>query len=352
MNVPNKAIPFLWYFSKGYRLKLFFLILFLLAEYIITAYFSPYILQLVIDKYNNNSLIFSNIIYYTLIYTLLTSIIPVFLIFQNKILIRSKELMVQNILKTNFNHILQQDLNYFNNNFSGDLSNKLINLISGFDNIFDRIVKGANLFLCFSIVFILTLRINYIMTIFIMLWLVVYTYLLLKIGKKYAEKTKIYKQEESKTLGIVNDCLVNIGSIKSFTKEKEEFKIIQEQSNRILLETKKSFSTERKVFLFNYVSLQTLIFGIFIFAFYFYKINVITLGKCIFLIQMSLVLISFIKRHIESVSNLIPDIAKYQVSLDLILIKPKIIDKIDNKQLICNNGKIVFKDLNFRYKNK
>ena len=187
------------------------------------------------------------------------------------------------------------------------------------------------------------------MVVITVLWLTLFYFSMKKSTAILMERFKNSSEASNKSIGIINDCLINISNIKAFSHEKIESKNVKKQSLNIIRSAGNAVGINSFVMFLVYIMKNGYFFIMLSFSFYLFKQNKISLGEFMFMFQIFRILANFMRSGLDNFIKLSPEIAKFQNSLDKIFIEPNIKDKNQAKELEVSIGKIIFKDIKFSY---
>lgn len=343
-NFINEAI-------KGFKFKFFIVFLFTLVFEKSTELISmPYILKIIGDGYADKTLTTTKILILAFSYVLCFCLKDLLkAIFAKQIFYDSFYKIRIFTSKKLFQYLSKHSINYFENVQSGVITNKFKNIISSLGEIFEHIFLIASSTVLFIFLLFFYSKISLVLTIFLFVWSIVfllYCYFNSKMifkaeGNVYSKNSLIY--------GTITDDFLNISNIKSnSTQNIEKCNVKKYGINSLKAITNslkiKAISNITYFFLITILMCFMLIYSLKLMI-----IKKITVGTFIFVGQ-NIVLLSFllrgffkaINRFIELYSSLIDGINT--------LIQPyDIVDKIDAKNISILDGKIEFKNINFRY---
>jgi len=347
--IPTGTFRFLWYFSRKYKFKILSLFLIMVISTMFTAYFAPYALKIIINLYETKQLTIPTAMVYISFYIISISIEPMFHTLRNKLYLMTEDLIKRDFLSKTFSFLLNNDINYFNQNYSGDLTSKLTGLASGFQQIFRSFLNIFNSLFFFTASLIIIFNFNRYMFLISIIWIFLFYFSLKKLIAIRTKRFKISSQAKDKSAGIINDCIVNISNIKSFSNEKKEIKNVKTQSLNIIRSSGETVGISSMVLLTTYIMMRLYFFIMLSFLFYLFKQDKISLGEFMFILQVFASLISYVRAGLNSAIDINPKIASFQNSLDKIVIEPKIKDKKSAIELKVKAGKIVLKNVKFSY---
>ena len=149
--------------------------------------------------------------------------------------------------------------------------------------------------------------------------------------------------------GIINDDIANIKNIKSFSNEKFEEEIIKKQDNVILEKVSNEIKVESLFQFLNSVVNVALTIAIYSLSYYLVFNKQIMIGTFVFIAQ-NIVILKINMRSIQKDTKTFIELsAEIKDGLDTLLEDYSVVDKKDSKKLKFKSGKIVFKNINFKY---
>lgn len=347
--IPKTVFKFLWYFSKKYKFTILLLFLITIISNILISYAAPYIIKIIINLYESKQLNMGNFILLIGTYIFLINISSLSFIFCNKLFLMSQDMIKKDFSNEVFSRMLDNDLDYFNRNYSGDLTSKITGLMASFQNIFKRLINISNAVLFLGVGLIIILNFNLYIGFIAIIWLIIFYFSLKKLIAIRMERFKIRSEAVNKSSGIINDCLMNISNIKSFSHEKREIKNIKKQSLNIIRSSSNTVGISSAVMFIVYLMKSTYFFIVISLLFYLFRQNTLSLGEFMFMFQISKNLANYVNHGMDSFMQINPEIANFQNSLDKILIKPKIKDREGAVDLKPMDGRIVLRNVCFSY---
>ena len=349
-ELPNKLIPFLWYFLKKYKIT--FSLYAILAIFIMDLpmfFLQPYLLKVLFDKINNGTITISSGLW--LIAGIAVSDIYLLgSIVMNKLHFHSITKTIEDIRDKMFSYSIKQSANFFNTNYSGELVNKINAITSSLNDVSWSVLDTLkNFFLLLTLTFVL-FYFNTMLGISALVWFCLYSwttnnYLI----EKRAKQSKLVQEDQNKIIAFITDDFVNIQNIKAFSSQKREkenlIKLLTKKFRKIYLEIKYCQISEGLYFILNF-SIACFIVLVAIFQL---KAGIINIGSFVFLVDIIRRFIIFARSVCWNFDSL-KKFAVMQDSLEIITNDIEIKDKKDAKKLEVSNGRIVFSNINFGYK--
>ena len=330
---------FKWEFIKAYSV--------VIITKLFNMFLGTYILKVIVNKAKINE--FDNLILLGLIYCFLVCMECLEKIYYKSIRYNFiKKLDREYVLKL-FKKILEQEISFFNNNLSGQLSSKIFSIQKNLEDIFRYGIFTVSNLITIIIGFFIFYFISPKITYFSVVWFVCYlpiTIYLFKLNFKISSKNS---EITTKTTGIINDCFINIANIKMFNTENRECREIKRQSLNILRSESKKLFLKNILNFFNYVMGFILAFGIFSIVFINYMNNKTSIGSILLVSNYSLITIFYMYRVVRYTFKIINCVAKVNNSIKTLFKEIKIKDNKNAVKLNCTEGKIVFKNVTFKY---
>lgn len=215
---------YLWYYIK--KFKLFFissLIFLILAQICAQTY--PYYLAKIyetVSKEYGNPDIWSTIFYFASLAAVLG--LGRVVLMEIPSFIGARSIPKVNTLATRdaFDYVNKHSIAYFNNEMSGNVSNKVTQLTSGIGDFFQT--SGQILFDFFKLLvsFVILSWLSPWFFLIMCLWILAVSFVGVKLGTKRREMSKATSHLQSQANGMIVDSLANYSEIKSFANFKFE----------------------------------------------------------------------------------------------------------------------------------
>lgn len=163
---------------------------------------------------------------------------------------------------------------------------------------------------------------------------------------------KLHSQSEALVSGRMLDVVNNLDLVKQFDNienEKKQLRILFKQEYDIAIKSVKIFFAQ-----FSTVGIVTSFasFILLILSVYYWSIEKISTADVVFVLMTLISGLNMIGMIFDGVQKYRQDIAKIEKGLEIFADKHGIVDKKNAKNLKIKNGRIEFKDISFRYKNK
>lgn len=348
-KLPNKFLPFLWIFLKKYKIT-FSSMLFvgiLLGD---SGWFfvSPYILKTFVNGLTNGTLS----IHYGLILIFAYSFIdlmPIFDIIFAYLQFNSLIKAIEDIRTNIFKYSLKQSTNFFNTNYSGNLTSKIASITNTLISTNESFIFGSRTIVIFIVLVIILSSVKIIFGFLLIFWLILYCLLNFYFIKKINKQSMIVQNISNNINGLITDNFLNAGNIKLFasiTKERNKLStILREKINAKIKLTNYEKILNLFIFLINFTTISTIL----IISLLMTINKQINVGEFFFILEITRKIGMMSGYVLEALNQSAKSISMMQESLDIITDDIEIKDKIDAEKLNVNTGKIVFKNIKFKY---
>lgn len=348
-KIPNKVIPFIWYFVKSCKFKILQVYLISGINDIAYLFGGAYVYKLLSNNASSNTLSFENDLIYA-IFFVYTAVNFTFSLFLSKMADTKWRNSVEfNIGMKLFINTIKHEISYFNNNLSGNLAVKISNVVYNVNEIFKKLYYVVFNNLTFFIGLAIFWTISIWLFIFALVWFISFYIVLILLRRKISKASEENASEKSKSIGIINDCFTNISNIKMFTNERKEFRTIKKQSLNILRSEAKVLFIKNQMSLILYFFACGFIFGTVAITFIEFKKGLIDLGTIMFVLSYSSFMGWFVMNAIRRLMDVISSCGIISDALKLLTQPIKINEKAKAEKINVSEGKIVFKNVRFSY---
>ena len=248
-----------------------------------------------------------------------------------------------------FNYTIDHSVSYFSNKMSGVVMEKIKKIGYNFEEICDVGGELITYILIPMISIIVYIKINLYISLILLgymaIFLPIYYVYLNVISKKRKELTI----EETNSNGLINDTITNIQNVKAFSNKRYEEKKLKKQDMKILIKLNNLFVKESTFNIIFSIINTTFIFAIFATAFYFTFKKEMSIGTFVFINQNIAFLRMSIYKIIDYSKTTAEAIADSVESYNTIFEEHNIKDKENASELKIDGGRIVFRNVSFRY---
>ena len=347
-------LRYLWHYVKIFK---YFILSGLISMLIATvcSRFYPYYLSeiynLVSSQFNNNQI--WGQVYYLAFLALALGIANI--IFNNiPIMLHSyfSPRCHTLVVRDAFDYVNKHSIAYFNNEMSGNISNKVGQLSSGMESFLMMLFDVGHTLLRIMITFVILSIISPYFLIVMTVWLLFIIFISKFLGKKRAEISKERSRSESLAAGQVVDSLANYSEIKSFAN----FKFERLNLLKYLRILRKAESREARIKALIHLSLQTITLTstmLFIFiSIFMLKNGEINTVEFIYTNTLFMDISSAVFAISWQYSNASRIFGQLDSALSTLSVAPEIIDAPDAKSLMVKKATINFNNIDFAYPGK
>ncbi len=337
---------------KPYRLHL---IGFLTVSFIwaILNTLTPYILKLLIDSAVNFKGPVENVFVemkpYVLLYPFAWFLVFLNMRFLDFIKIKTFPAIREDILSSQFSYLIQHEYKYFQNNFAGSLTNKIVDLQSGIINILTIVdecyAQSIGLLIALCTLIVVHPIFGFILIIWVSLFLGITFYFL----KPIQHLALIFAEARSSLMGKMVDSTTNIINIRLFARnnfESEQMHLsIKDcvQKDRDMLQKIMSMRIIGDISIILFLATNLWMLGSL------YAKGQVSLGDFSFIITLSISILWNLGFLAGQFVNFSEEVGRCQQALKIIQEPIGIQDQSNAKPLHINNATIEFKNVNFNF---
>lgn len=353
-NIPPTLPKFLWYFSRRYALNLCGLLV-VGIFWALYLSLSPYAMKLIIDKVaevgTDTDHLFEAVRFPVILYVSLAGFIAIVFRFYDWVMIRTFPKMKSEIISEMFEYVQGHSYNYFQQNFSGSLANKILDMAKGvttvISNIFDHFIARA---LSLVVGAITMYFVHPVFSLALIIWSAIFitvATLLAKHGQKYSAN---FSESRSAVVGKIVDSITNVLNVKLFARESFENRALRTKLEETSAKDRQLHWYLLKVKTFYSVAIFSLIITMITLLLYQRSRNAVTVGDFALILTLTVMLIDevfFIASQLVTFSE---ELGTCQQALSIISPKHELVDQVGAKPLQVTNGEILFEKVHFQYK--
>jgi ATP-binding cassette subfamily B protein len=249
-----------------------------------------------------------------------------------------------------FDHVSNQSHQFFSNQMSGSLANKINDLPRALNTIFELITWYAiAAFASIFVALIIMCTINYWFAIVLLTWIVVQLFISYKLSKRVDHYSNENAEDKSELSGKIVDSLSNSSAVKLFSRGKAEFAyILTSQSKEQHSNTK--LTLYMNIFrLYLDIPITIMLATMISLLLYFWQERLITTGDLVFIFNVSFSIMIQMWYLCHAIADFSREmgIARQAVA---ILSAPIEVKDVDNaKNLVVSEGCIQFENVTFDY---
>lgn len=337
------------------KFKLLILSQFILAIiWALDMSFKPFLIKVILDNiiHYKSHILFPNVKIAILTY-LFMSLISFLLICLSSFVWSKLDAKLQNYLGIKlFDRAIQHSPNFFINNFSGNISTKLKDVMSGIPDItktiFDKISSQffALMIACYTFWIVASPQFTY----NLICWILIYLSCSLKLSSLGNNLYKKASEKRSFMMGQLVDMFSNIMNIKLFFGEHHE-----KNNFRKILKEYTDCNQARDRFIIRLLFFQGFSFVIYqAVCFYFLFIGIenkiISVGEFAFVVTLNISIVNCLQNLSREINAFVEIYNNSNHSLNILYQPLEIVDEIDAKEIKISKGEVTFNKVNFQYK--
>ena len=355
--MPQQLTAFIWHFLRRHPL---FMTLILLIVVIgsLEISLAPYILKIIVDTAAQRDItghqFIKEITFPAGAYILLTLIHNAAMRSHHYLCIKILPQLRKEISVSLFDHLAKHSVSFFQQNFSGDLAQKVQNLAEGVESIVTKIsnvILGNILTLICAFVLLSTVKIYF--SIVLLLWIMIY----LGNGYRLSKKTTFYAHDFAKAsstlTGQLVDSISNIVSAKVFGNVSHETSRVEEAVSQVGQADQRLQHQVNRTNFFQNLVFTTLITLLLAGLIYGRVHGWISIGDFAFVLGLCITIYTMADMLTKSMPDLARDVGRCRQALQAIIIPHEIQDVPNATVLKVSDGTICCKAIRFGYgKNK
>lgn len=352
---PKKLILFIWKFLRIQRWK-FCAILLLSLVWSLDATVWPYLLRLIVDTFTqydiNRAAAWPALKWYFFWGVSLWVVVETG--FRTRDFIQSRAIpkLEADIRMAMFDHIEHHSPKYFNEHFSGSLSNKVNDMTTQVTLLLQNMLLFVPALVTSIISIIFFYQINPLFALILGGYIVIHLFITFAFTKKCAEYSNIHGEARSTLAGKIVDSLTNNFTVNLFFRFRFEKSQIATYQND---EQNKNFKARRYVsWMFLWLSVLFLVGMITLYTFMIMRWfqEKISTGEVIQLFNTTFNVIMALWFAGEMIPQFFQSIGIASQALSVMEDPQDVLDSTGAKPLIAAKGEIVFENVSFRYGDK
>jgi ATP-binding cassette subfamily B protein len=266
--------------------------------------------------------------------------------------LKYKPILLTEIMSDTYSSALKHSLHWFDSHLSGDISNKIADFQSNFLTLISFCFSALNNISLILITLFFLININLLSALVIFTFVIIYTPIIYFLLKKQMNLQQEYVSARQETLGIINDSIANIFSIKIIGNIYTEFKLKLTPALQRWSFWEKTTRKFDAYYVDNADTIMVTIMGavqIYLLA-YLYKTGQITPGSFAFIAMITLKIHRELDELLENLLfNINPGIASMKVSYSFINNNFDTQDKPTALTIASILGDIKFNNVFFTY---
>lgn len=313
----------------------------------------PYLLKMIIDRITENEYaasILSLLALPTILYVILEITSVVLSRLCDYIMLKIMPLILSNIWQQIFNYTQYHSVKFFQDNFAGNIANKIGDISGGVDAVMQFIIWMCmpNVFLL-VITFAMLFSVHTMFALIMLVWIIIYAAANYKLSFTAINQSKHYSESKSRLMGCMVDMLSNISAIRLFARYNYETRILGKHlQNTVQHDRTMQWQLLRIKAILGSLGVVLLIVMLFALI-YARQRNYVSIGDFALVLTLSASVIENMSILLQSVVMLTKDIGKCKQAIDSVLIPYETVDRQNPRTLKVKKGEIVFQNVSFEY---
>jgi len=256
------------------------------------------------------------------------------------------------IMNTMLNHIFHHSHGYFQDNFSGSISNRIVDMQSGVVSIIRKVDEAIFNIIFVSFGFTLLFTTNALIAYVFLAWLLFFTVISTFFLKNVTNLATEFSRSKTALVGYFVDVLSNINIVRFFSGQEHEAKKADKKIHTTVLRDK----AMRKNIIIMRTFWDTGMYGaivtILYLMVYLYSQNLVSVGDFAFVISLSMGIFHSIWHLTSQYAEFSEELGKCYQALEIIEKPHDILDADNAVTLKDVQGSIEFKNVTFQYDHK
>jgi ABC-type multidrug transport system fused ATPase/permease subunit len=322
----------------------------LIPDFLLKIFIDNYTLSLSDESYTS---FFQDSL--NLLYILIGVIIfqRVAMIIQPKIAFNISQKLRINFANKLFNKVINLDYYQLSNKNSGKLVSKINRGSSSFGPLIQILTWSIlPFFVNAPLIIFYLFTLNKVIALLLLLKLLLYIIISLRYSNKRNNEYRFFNKNIDVFLGNLTDYISNFKIIKTTNNESYVSKKFNSNLNFLNGFGKRMGDIQAKWNLYSRMPTEIIQIIILVYSYNLLINDLITVGSLVIIFNFTYRIIRFGDYFIYSYDGLLRESANFSEANKLLLIKPKILDSEDSKEIKIKKGKIEFNNVSFKYEDK
>jgi ATP-binding cassette subfamily B protein len=250
-----------------------------------------------------------------------------------------------------FDYIKQHSHTFFQNNFSGSVSNKINDMVVNLEALLNSADEFFANFIALLIATVVMYAVSPIFAIALFGWCLIFFMVSLVFSGRIYRLSKQTSEAYSKYAGMLVDVFTNIASVRMFARFKYETDKLGGSLDSLVCSERSMLGYIISMRLVQDVTFVTLVGSMFYILLNLYAKNAVTLGDFALILTITMSIFQSMWQLANRISDVYKNIGKCLQAMSLLELQHEIVDINNATDLIVKNGKIEFKDVTFAYEN-
>jgi len=352
-SLPKTLLPFFWRFMRP-KWKNLIVVFLCTAVWAIVTTLSPYMLKVVIDRVvtftGDPAHVWSVAWTPVLVFISVNIALDIAMRVEDFVVLKTIPPIKAEIRGSMFNYIQQHSHHYFQNHLSGTLSNKVLDMVRGFENMFRSVAFvffPILLHFLFSVILVST--VHWWFGLFFVCWFTLYISVTALFSRTCIVYSDAHSAANSTLSGRIVDAFRNISTVRIFARRQFENSNLDTYQHDEVSKAQKLAKHLLKIQIFQGIS-STLLLSIALILFInLWQKGIVTVGDFTFIMSITFSLMIFAWWAAEQFVLFFKEFGVSRQALSLVNIPHEVVDAPNASSLSVAGGKITFENVNFNY---
>ena len=353
LEIPATPFAFIWFAVKPYKKWFWWAIFFVLLTNLFTA-LQSYVFKGFVDSANSYSTgsisswqtVFLWVLAYPVLILLVSGTTRVGGFIANFLSINTR----MRATKTLFDYLSLHSSSYFNDRFSGALSERVTNVAQNARRLMVEFVYNVlSLFITFVVTSFIISSVSKTLTGVFICGFILLIPINVWLTKKQVILSKIMAELSAKLRGQVIDVVTNIAAVQQFARRSFEIVRLDETVDEYTKATLKSGRYREWVLLTNNILISLFIGTIVIWTFFLWLRGMVTIGTLVMITTLVGGFIHSLTAIGQNLNNIMEFYGEMQNGLREIIRPHEIVNKPNAGKFVVNGGTVVFDNATFAY---
>jgi ATP-binding cassette, subfamily B, bacterial len=352
-RLPTTLFAFILEFVRPYKWYVFACFM-VAAAWGLELSLSNYMFKLIIDGATKSigyeSEIINNILMPSIGYVTLIALISVIFRIYDYVLLKFMPRLKADIWYKMYEYVSLHSHNYFQNNFSGSLVNKISDMANNIEKIISIAIDwiAPNLLAVFFACIALY-SVHYVFTLLMLVWCVLFVGVTAFLSIKASAYSSILSEARSSLVGVVVDSVSNISNVRIFAGYDIEKRYINKYNLDVVAKDQKLQYYLLFIKIFQSVTIVLFFALAIILLIYFFQYKLVTIGDFALVLSLIMAIIHNIWMLANQFIEFTRDIGVCKQALSIITTNHEIIDKENASDLVVDKGEIQFINATFKF---
>ncbi len=352
-KIPKTLLQFFIYILSPYK-RLVASLLFVGFYYGLHISLSAYLLKSIINHISSfegdRNLIFGEVKYLVLFYIFLFVLIAINMRFRDWVALRLFPCVRQRIVEKMFMYLTHHSHNFFQDNFSGSLANKIDNMATGVVTIFTKMDAFFSQFFVLLGSIIVMFLVQPLFAGILIVWVGMFLVSTFYFSKNVRILSYALSTSNTKLAGKVVDCIGNMATLRLFSRNDYEEERMKKYLKEALGKDRKMQSYVLRMHIVWDISIIFLMSSMIVSLIYMYSKDVIKIGDFTLVVMLSVSLFQGMWWLASEFVKFAEELGKCSQALSVIKASHEIVDVDSASTLFVKKGKISFKNVTFHYR--